>query len=129
MESQHQSFNMESSIFSDFSMLFIKLVMAIIAVYVIILILNFLRDKFISKVTDPKKEGISDLLALLSKLFFLSGFGFIIGNIVQQILEMGAGRNHMVTAVNFRGDWDYLTFGIILIFVGIGLKSGKKMLE
>jgi hypothetical protein len=31
--------------------------------------------------------------------------------------------------MNFVGEWDYLTFGIILIFIGIGFRLGNKALK
>jgi NADH:ubiquinone oxidoreductase subunit 2 (subunit N) len=31
--------------------------------------------------------------------------------------------------MNIKGDWDLLAFGIIMIFIGIGFKIGKKVLK
>lgn len=123
---QKQSFNLTSDFLNGFSSIFMNLVLIIIAVYLIIMILNFLRDKFINKQTDTKKDDILELLTLLNKLFFVSGFGFVIGNFFQNILPRIGGNN--MPMMNIKGDWDYLTFGIIIIFIGIGLKVGKKLI-
>jgi len=126
---QKQSFNLNADFLGGFTSIFMKLVFVIIAVYLIVLILNFLRDKFINKVTDTRKDNISELLIILNKLFFISGFGFIIGNIVQVLFSKMTNHNSGFGSMNFRGDWDYLTFGIILIFLGIGFKVGNKALK
>ena len=126
---QKQSFNMNADFFGGYPSIFMKLVFVIIAVYIILLILNFLRDKFINKVTDTKSDNISDLLIILNKLFFISGFGFITGNIVQILFSQITKHNSGFGSMSFRGDWDYLTFGIILIFIGIGFKVGNKALK
>ncbi|WP_372650764.1 hypothetical protein, partial [Draconibacterium sp.] len=92
-------------------------------------ILNFLRDKFINKEATKKKEEISDLLIILNKLFYISGFGFVIANIFQFLLSQIDSRHRNMPSMNFRGEWEYLTFGIIIIFVGIGFKVANKILQ
>ncbi len=92
------------------------------------MVLNFLRDKFINKETGTKKDDINDLLIILNKTFYVSGFGFIIANIFQAILNRGTHQNGNAI-INFRAEWDYLTFGIILIFVGIGFKLANKAIS
>lgn len=126
---QKQSFNLNADILGGFTSLFIKLVFVIIAVYLVVLILNFLRDKYINKVSDTQQDNISDLLIILNKLFFISGFGFILGNIVQIMFSRMSNHNSGFGTMNFRGEWDYLTFGIILVFIGIGFKAGYKTLK
>jgi hypothetical protein len=126
---QKQSFNLSADFLGGFSSIFMKLVFVIISVYIIILTLNFLRDKFISKEQTTKRDDIIDLLTILNKLFFISGFGFVIGNIFQVLLSGISNRNSSLPSMNFRGEWDYLTFGIILIFIGIGFKIGKKAIK
>ena len=126
---QKQSFNLNADFLGGFTSVFIKLVFAIIAVYLIVMILNFLRDKFIREDAGSKKDDISNLLTILHKLFFVSGFGFIIANIFQFILSEMGGRHSNMPSMNFRGEWEYLTFGIIIIFVGIGFKAGNKILK
>ena len=66
---QKQSFNLTADLLNGFSSHFMNLVLIIIVVYMIIMILNFLRDKFVSKNKDPKKDDILDLLTILNKLF------------------------------------------------------------
>ena len=125
---QKQSFNLNADFFGGFSSIFMKLVFVIILVYIIIMVLNFLRDKFILKEINTKKDDIIDLLTILNKLFFVAGFGFIVGNIVQKLLTLMSEHGGNMPTMNFRGEWDYLTFGIILIFIGIGFKAGKDIL-
>lgn len=123
-----QSSNVTADFLNGFSSVFMKIVMVIILVYLMIMILNFLRDKFINKQTDTKKDDILELLTILNKLFFVSGFGFIIGNIFQFLFSR-IENSHNMPFMNIKGDWDYLTFGIISIFIGIGFKVGKKVLK
>lgn len=118
-----KSFNLNTESFGGYSRFFIKIIIAIIIIYAFIILINFLRDKFLNNEINSKTPQITDLLSILNKLFYLSGFGFIIANIVQMLLSKISRKNSIV---NFMGDWDYLTFGIILIFMGIGFKSAKN---
>lgn len=123
-----QSFNLNADFLGDFTSIFMKLVFVIIVVYLLVMTLNFLRDKFINKEVTKKKDDISDLLIILNKLFYISGFGFVIANIFQFLLSQINNRHNM-PSMNFRGEWEYLTFGIIIIFVGIGFKVGNTILK
>ncbi len=120
-----KSFNLNTESFGGYSRVFIKIIIAIIIIYAFIILINFLRDKFLNNEINSKTPQITDLLSILNKLFYLSGFGFIIANIVQMLLSKISRKNSIV---NFMGDWDYLTFGIILIFMGIGFKSAKNII-
>ena len=124
-----QSFNLNADFLGGFTSIFMKLVFIIIAVYLLIIIINFLRDKFINKEPNKKKDDISELLIILNKLFFISGFGFVIANIIQFLLSQISSRHSNMNPMNFRGEWEYLTFGIIIIFIGIGFKIGNKILK
>ncbi|WP_159517758.1 hypothetical protein [Sunxiuqinia indica] len=124
-----QSFNLNADFLGGFTSIFMKLVFIIIAVYLLILILNFLRDKFINQEATKKKDDISDLLIILNKLFYVSGFGFVIANIIQFLFSQIPVRHSNMASMNFRGEWEYLTFGIIIIFIGVGFKVGNKMLK
>ena len=126
---QKQSFNLNADFLGGFTSVFMKLVFVIIVVYLLLMILNFLRDKFINKEATKKKEDISDLLIILNKLFYISGFGFVIANIFQFLLSQIDSRHGNMPSMNFRGEWEYLTFGIIIIFVGIGFKVANKILQ
>jgi hypothetical protein len=123
---QKQSFNLNADFLNGFASLFMKLVFVIILIYLLIMILNFLRDKFINKEVNTEKANISDLLAILNKLFFLSGFGFAIGNILSSIFSQISGHHNNM---NLNGGWANLTFGVILIFIGIGFKEAIKVLK
>ena len=113
---------------SDFTSVFFKTVIAIVLIYGFIITIHFLRDKFINKETVSKAPQITDLLGILNRLFHFAGFGFIIGNIILVILTQ-ADFTYNKQLIFLRGEWDYLTFGIILIFIGIGFKSAKKLLH
>ena len=126
---QKQSFNLNADFLGGFTSIFMKLVFVIIVVYLLLMTLNFLRDKFINKEATKKKDDISDLLTILNKLFYISGFGFIIANIFQFLLSQINSRHGHMPSMNFRGEWEYLTFGIIIIFIGIGFKAGNKILK
>jgi uncharacterized membrane protein len=94
------------------------------------MIINFLRDKFINKEAVSQKDNIVDLFKILYKLFLFSGFGFITGNIVNYIFSQPVrNRSSFMQAISFNSDWDYLTFGIILIFVGLGFKAAWELLN
>lgn len=126
---QKQSFNLNADFFGGFTAIFVKLVFAIIVVYLLVMVMNFLRDKFINKEASRQKDDISDLLVILGKLFYISGFGFVIANVFQVLFSQIDSRHSSMASMNFRGEWDYLTFGIIIIFVGIAFKVGNRVLR
>lgn len=126
---QKQSFNLNADFFGGFTSIFMKLVFIIIAVYFVILILNFLRDKFINNESNTKRDDIFDLLTILNKMFYFSGFGFVIGNICMYLLSLISNKTSNIPSFVVRGEWEYLTFGIILIFIGIGFKVGRASLK
>ncbi len=123
---QKQSFNLTADYYNSFPSIFMNLVYIIIIVFMLVMVFNFFRDKFIKNETNTKKDNIYDLLLILNKLFLISGFGFVIANICQFVLDGIFGSSNNFPSVNLRGDWEYLTFGIIIIFVGIGFKMGYK---
>jgi len=81
-----QSFNLNADFLGGYSSIFMKLIFILIAVFVLVMIINFLRDKFINKESNKKMDDISDLLIILNKLFYISGFGFVIANILHFFL-------------------------------------------
>ena len=120
-----KSFNLNADFLGGYSGIFIKIIILIMIIYSFIIIINFLRDKFLDLEKISNAPKIVDLLSVLNKIFYFGGFGFIVANIVQVILSK-ISRNKRT--MNFMGDWDYLTFGIILIFMGIGFKVAKKVI-
>ena len=122
---ENQTFNLSPEFLGGYTEVFVRIVMTIILFYGFILILNFFRDKFIKKETLSQKPHIVDLLSILNKLFYLSGFGFVIANFLRVILNKQRGNEIMPS---FTGTWDYLTFGIILIFMGVGFRLAKKVI-
>lgn len=115
-----QAFNF----FGDYSVVYIKLVFAFLAIYAVYLILNFLRDKFINDSAVNKRDNVFDLLIILNQLFIYSGAGFILANIADMII-VGARRNVFNSSAMSVVDNNYITFGIILIFIGLGFKVTK----
>ena len=122
---ENQTFNLSPEFLGGYTEVFVRIVMVIILFYGFILILNFFRDKFIKKETLSQEPHIVDLLSILNKLFYLSGFGFAIANFLRVILNKQRGNEIMPS---FTGTWDYLTFGIILIFMGVGFRLAKKVI-
>lgn len=110
-------------------MLFVKLVLLIVVAYLAVLLFNLIRDKFISPAKEPKKDDINGLFIILCKLFTIGGWGFIIGNISKTILEAFSKAAFHSPVTLSTGSWDYLLFGIILIFVGKGLNAGIQQIQ
>ncbi|WP_159431423.1 hypothetical protein [Wenyingzhuangia marina] len=114
---------------NNFSYLFVKLVFIIIITFLIIMVINFLRDKFINQEKATTKNSIIDLIFILNKLFYISGFGFVIANIFQMIFSKISDSNSRIPNFKITGEWEYLTFGIIIIFIGISFKVIYKTLS
>lgn len=120
-----QSFNINTEFLGGHTGIFVKVFVAIILMYGFIILVNLLRDKFVNTDSKTKNPEIIDLLTILNKLFFISGFGFVLANFIQMLFKQ-ATRNNRIKVVG--GDWDYVTFGIILIFIGIAFKTAKKVI-
>ena len=120
-----QSFNLNADFLSGFPGIFMKIIVAVFLMYAFILLLNFFRDKFINNESTSKQPNIINLISILYKIMIASGFGFILANLTQFLLNQ-ASSSH--SNFKFGGTWDNLTFGILLIFIGIGFKGAKKLL-
>jgi hypothetical protein len=114
--------------FGDFTHIFIKLVIAFLCIYALILVLNFLRDKFILKEASTKKDSIKELLLILHKVFTFSGLGFIIASVAHAIIA-GISRNAFNGSMGSGNSLNYLVFGILIIFIGLGLKAAHEILD
>jgi len=127
---EKQSVNFDTSLFEGYTGLFVKLVIAIIIIYGLVLIINILRDKFINKKEDYKQADYLDLFTILNRLLYISGYGFIIGNLLQVLFDKMSDNKspfkNLGNITNLGGEWGYLTFGIIIIFIGLSFKSIKK---
>ncbi|WP_340114083.1 hypothetical protein [Maribellus mangrovi] len=121
---EKQSFNLSADLLGGYTGIFIKIVMAIILIYAFIMLVNFFRDKFLKTENFSRDPQITDLLSILNKLCVLAGFGFVLGNVLQALLNQATNSR---SALQIRGMWDYLTFGVILIFIGFGFKVAKKV--
>ncbi len=120
---ENQTFNISTGIGSIYIETFLKIFFAIILIYGFIMVVNFFRDKFIKKENLTKNPQITDLLGILNKLCFFTGIGFVIGNLLYIFFKKAS-------YTSIRGEsWEYLTFGVILIFVGIGFKAARKTIN
>ncbi|MFI2741498.1 hypothetical protein ACG2LH_02050 [Zhouia sp. PK063] len=117
---QNPLFNLSTSTFNNYEVLFGKFILAILIVYVLILVLSFLRDKFINTEATPKSTEVTDLLLILNKIFFLSGFGFIAADFINAFI-------HGINSKSY--DWNYIGFGLILIFVSISVKQAYETIK
>lgn len=116
-----QNFNIDA-LFGNLPVLFTKFVLAILIVYILIQVINFLSAKFIHKEPEFKTLNFESILIILNKIFIPSGLGFIIANIIHSIITEASNSYH------FNG-WHNLIFGIVLIFVGFGSKYAAKALN
>jgi hypothetical protein len=124
---QTQSFKINADVPGKYTDLFMYFVLVIMLIYALIILVNFFRDKYINKESSFKNADYIDLFTILNKLLFISGFGFVIGNVLQVFFEEISNRKYS-SMMNFGGDWNYLTFGVIIIFIGISFKSAKKII-
>lgn len=119
---------MDLNLLNNYSALFVKLILILIVAYLLVMLFNLIRDKFISPTTEAKKDDITGLFIILYKLFIFGGWGFIVGNLVEVFLSLITKGAFHAPQLNI-GSWDYLLFGIILIFVGKGLNAGIQQLK
>jgi len=117
----NQTFNLSSVFPVQHSALFLRIITLLIIVYVVILVINFFRDKFINSEPDNRHADISGLLILLNKLFQISGIGFL----VIALLQFLFGIDHH----NFGDAQNSVVFAVLLIFLGIAFKSALKSLK
>ena len=117
----NQTFNLSSVFPVQHSALFLRIVTLLIIVYVVILIINFLRDKFINPEPSSRRDDISGLLILLYKLFQISGIGFL----VIALLQFVFGIDHR----NFGDAQNSAVFAVLLIFLGLAFKAAMKNLK
>ena len=123
-----QTFNLNQDFMNNYTSIFTKIIIAIIVVYAIVTVINFLRDKYVNKAMDTLNSDYLELLLLLHKIFVISGWGFIIGNMLQIPLKLiRPNKNNLFK--NLQGDYDYLIFGVIIIFIGIGCNKAKQAIE
>jgi uncharacterized membrane protein len=116
---KNEIFNLTNSLSLDLPSVFIKIFSFILILYVLLLIYDFLREKYILKETSENKNNkLHTLLTLISKLFIISGYGFILLNIIHVILSELTHRSEI--------NWNNLAFGILILFMGIGFNKGLK---
>ncbi len=121
-----QSFGLNTSLFGNYPSLFVNCVVAVILIYGFFVLINFLRDKFTDKEPLSRDPQIVDLISVLHKLFYLSGFGFVLANILEVLLSKWSMRPGSLDMFNSGASWGNLSFGVILIFIGLAFKAAKK---
>lgn len=104
-----------------FPKLFIQLIITLLILYLGFSVVNYLTKKKVDE-SALFELNLKDLLGLLFKVFIWSGFGFVFSNMIYLALLVPMQTGHIDP------DWTNLSFGIILIFIGIGMKSAKKRL-
>jgi len=121
---ENQSLNTNAPII-HYDEFFIKILFAIIAVYFFTVIIHFFREKYLNKESGSSLLDLSDLLTILERLFIFSGVGFIIAHFVNswQIY------NSRMTGSEVSSEWQFLNFGIIVLLIGLGLKTANNSLD
>jgi len=117
----NQILNLTNRLLSGLQANFMHIFYVLLVLFILILVYDFLRIKYLN---NDAKEGSSiliEVLKIISKLFIATGFGFIISNIVTVMLNQATNR--------IDPNWNNLAFGIILLFIGIGFKQGRKQLQ
>lgn len=102
-----------------FPKLFIQLIITLLILYLGFSIINYFSKKKIDE-SASVELNIKDLLAPLSKIFVWSGFGFALSNLIYLALLVPMQTRHIDP------DWTNLSFGVILIFIGLGMKAAKQ---
>jgi len=116
-----QTFNLSSVFPVQYSTVFLKIIALLIIVYIVILIINFLRDKFINPEPSSRQEDLAGLLILLAKIFQISGIGFL----VIALLQFVFGLDHH----NFREAQNSVVFAVLIFFLSIAFKAASKSLK
>ena len=106
---------------NNYPNLFIQLVISLLILYLGISVVNYLTKK---RTDESVSFGLDmkNLLGLFFRIFIWRGFGFVLSNIIYLAL-LGSMQQKQSDP-----DWTNLSFGIILIFIGLGMKSAKKRL-
>ena len=113
-----QILNFSAGVSYDYFSFFAVIVVALIVLYGLVLVINLLRDKFISNENRDTKPEIADLLLILNKLCLLTGSGFFAVYLV-----------HLAMGRSLRSGWDFLVLGILLFALGLGFKYAKKAIS
>jgi len=117
----NQSFSLNGNFFTSYPSVFINLIFVLIAVYALFVIVDFLREKYSLKEKSADIDHFNFVVTILAKVLPLSGVGFIIEN----ILQLGFSE-----ALHYpNSGFSDLSFGVILLFVGFGLRSLRTTLR
>jgi hypothetical protein len=122
-----QTLNLNTDFMNGYTTIFIKLIIAIIIIYGLVMVVNFMRDRYINEKSKTTNSDYLELLLLLHKIFIFSGWGFITGSLVQILFkQFWPSKNSFYK--NLQGDYYYLIFGVIIIFVGISFNKARKVI-
>lgn len=101
--------------------LFLNFTMVVVCVYVIILVINFFRDKFINPEPTSHREDISGLLLILFKLFQYGAYGIF----VISFFSLLFGIEHQ----NFKPARECFVYAILIFFLGLAFRAAWKALN
>ena len=124
---QKQSFDLQTNLLqAQFPELFKDFVFILLLFFAFLILINLFKNIFVkSKPTTPR-DYIVLLLIILNKTFLFGGIGFIVANIVKKVLEeIGSSATPKFSII---GAWEDLSFGIILLFLGIGFNKARKII-
>jgi hypothetical protein len=101
--------------------LFIKIIVVMASLFSVVMVVAFLRDKFI-KPSDKPILNTVDLLTIMGTLHLAGGLGFIAAFIVEWICQ---NVSSYIGFTNSR----YLVSGIVFVSIGIGMIIAKNAIS
>lgn len=124
---QKQSFDLQANLLqAQFPELFKDFVFTLLLFFAFLILINLFKNIFVKSKPTPPRDYIVLLLIILNKTFLFGGIGFIVANIVKKVLEeIGSSDTPKFSII---GAWADLSFGIILLFLGIGFNKARKII-
>ncbi|SKB70611.1 hypothetical protein SAMN05660776_2600 [Salegentibacter holothuriorum] len=124
---QKQSFDLQANLLqAQFPTMFKDFVFILLLFFAFLILINLFKNIFVSPKQTPPKDYIVLLLIILNKIFLFGGIGFIVANIIKNSFEEISSNDG--AKFNFLSVWEEMAFGIILLFVGIGLNKARKII-
>lgn len=122
-----QSFDLQANLLqAQFPELFKDFVFILLLFFAFLILINLFKNIFIKSKPTPPRDYIVLLLIILNKTFLFGGIGFIVANIIKKIFEEIASS--AAPKFSIIGAWEDLSFGIILLFLGIGFNKARKII-
>ncbi|SHG56079.1 hypothetical protein SAMN05444483_11638 [Salegentibacter echinorum] len=124
---ENQSFNLKTDLLqAQFPTMFKDFVFILLLFFAFLILVNLFKNIFTSSKQSPARDYIVLLLIILNKIFLFGGIGLIVANIIKNIFE--EIYSSAAPKFSIAGAWEDLSFGIILLFVGIGLNKARKLI-